>query len=200
MEQPIEQQNEPMMPEQQPEQAAPERPSFVTIQTPLDRPEFDFFLTQYMNKVGLQDKKQAAIQLTNLLYDSGLDPYSDLKELQGTIKQVTSLLQSLPDSPQAQSVKDTLGAVYTAKVGQVLMKKIPQIANPTDQGVDRMQAMMDRYMPMIIAMNTMARMSNMGAEPNQQQQAQRPQQPNFPLNSKREWKTWKSNLWKPRVY
>lgn len=174
MEQPIEQQNEPMMPEQQPEQAAPERPSFVTIQTPLDRPEFDFFLTQYMNKVGLQDKKQAAIQLTNLLYDSGLDPYSDLKELQGTIKQVTSLLQSLPDSPQAQSVKDTLGAVYTAKVGQALMKKIPQITNPTDQGVDRMQAMMDRYMPMIIAMNTMARMSNMGAEPNQQQQATRP--------------------------
>jgi len=81
MEQSPEQQNEPMMPEQPPEQGPPERPSFVTINTPLDRPEFDFFLTQYMNKLGLQDKKQAAIQLTNLLYDSGLDPYSDLKQL-----------------------------------------------------------------------------------------------------------------------
>jgi len=174
MEQSPEQQNEPMMPEQPPEQGPPERPSFVTINTPLDRPEFDFFLTQYMNKLGLQDKKQAAIQLTNLLYDSGLDPYSDLKQLQGTIKEVTGLLQSLPDSPQAQQVKDTLGAVYTAKVGNVLMKKIPQITNQSDQGVDRMQAMMDRYMPMIIAMNTMARMSNMGAEPTGQQQAARP--------------------------
>jgi len=194
MEQPIEQQNEPMMPEQPPEQAAPERPSFVTIQTPLDRPEFDFFLSQYMNKVGLQDKKQAAIQLTNLLYDSGLDPYSDLKELQGTIKQVTSLLQSLPDSPQAQSVKDTLGAVYTAKVGQVLMKKIPQITNPTDQGVDRMQAMMDRYMPMIIAMNTMARMSNMGAEPNQQQQTARPAAAEIPPEVKERMENMEKQL------
>jgi hypothetical protein len=194
MEQPIEQQNEPMMPEQPPEKAAPERPSNITINTPLDRPEFDFFLTQYMNKVGLQDKKQAAIQLTNLLYDSGLDPYSDLKELQGTIKQVTSLLQSLPDSPQAQSVKDTLGAVYTAKVGQALMKKIPQITSPTDQGVDRMQAMMDRYMPMIIAMNTMARMSNMGAEPAGQQQAARPAAAEIPPEVKERMENMEKQL------
>ena len=170
MEQPIEQQNEPMMPEQPPEQAAPERPSFVTIQTPLDRPEFDFFLTQYMNKLGLKDKRQAAIQLTNLLYDSGLDPYSDLKELQGTIQQVTSLLQSLPDSPQAQSVKDTVGAVYTAKVGQALMKKIPQLASGSDATADRFEKMMDKYMPYIIFMGNMSKMMNTGTESNVQQQ------------------------------
>ena len=174
MEQPIEQQNEPMMPEQPPEQAAPERPSFVTIQTPLDRPEFDFFLSQYMNRLGLKDKKQAAIQLTNLLYDSGLDPYSDLKELQGTIKEVTSLLQSLPDSPQEQSVKDTLGAVYTAKVGNVLMKKIPQLASGNDATADRFEKMMDKYMPYIIFMGNMSKMMNTGTEPAAQQQAARP--------------------------
>jgi hypothetical protein len=153
------------------EQTVPERPSFVTIQTPLDRPEFDFFVTQYMDKIGLKDKKQAAIQLTNLLYDAGLDPYADIKELQGIMKEIGGLMQSLPSSPQAQQVKDTLGAVYTAKVGQILMKKIPQL-NPgsSDQSIDRMQAMMDRYMPMIIAMNTMARMANMGGEPAAQQQ------------------------------
>jgi len=166
-----EQNSEEELPGPPPETQQPERPSFVTIQTPLDRPEFDFFVTQYMDKIGLKDKKQAAIQLTNLLYDAGLDPYADIKELQGIMKEIGGLMQSLPSSPQAQQVKDTLGAVYTAKVGQILMKKIPQL-NPgsSDQSIDRMQAMMDRYMPMIIAMNTMARMANMGGEPAAQQQ------------------------------
>ena len=165
--------NEPMQPEQPPEQIEPERPSFVTIQTPLDRPEFDFFLNQYMNKLGLKDKKQAAIQLTNMLYDAGLDPYADLKDLQGTMKQITGLLQGLPDGPQAQQVKETLGAVYTAKVGNILMKKIPELAKAgsSDNMQDRMQAMMDRYMPMIIAANMMSKMANMGGSETQQQQA-----------------------------
>jgi hypothetical protein len=158
------------MPSAPQEPQEPERPSFVTIQTPLDKPEFDFFLTQYMNKIGLKDKKQAAIQLTTLLYDAGLDPYSDLKELQGVMKEIGGLLHSLPDSPQATQVKDTLNAVYTAKVGNVLMKKIPQLSSgSSDSAMDRMQAMMDRYMPMIIAGNMMMRMANMGGEQTGQQ-------------------------------
>jgi hypothetical protein len=154
------------------EPTAPERPSFVTIQTPLDRPEFDFFLTQYMNKIGLKDKKQAAIQLTNMLYDAGLDPYSDLKDLQGTMREITGLLQSLPDSPQATQVKDSLNAVYAAKAGQLIMKKLPQInSGSSDSMQDRMQVMMDRYMPMIIAANMMSKMANIGGEPTNQQPA-----------------------------
>ena len=160
------------LPQTPQEPTAPERPSFVTIQTPLDRPEFDFFLTQYMNKIGLKDKKQAAIQLTNLLYDAGLDPYSDLKDLQGTMREITGLLQILPDSPQSNQVKDTLNAVYTAKAGQLIMKKLPQInSGSSDSMQDRMQLMMDRYMPMIIAANMMSKMANMGGEPASQQPA-----------------------------
>jgi hypothetical protein len=177
------------MPPQQPEQAAPERPSFVTIQTPLDRPEFDFFLTQFMDRIGLKDKKQAAIQLTNMLYDAGLDPYADLKELQGTMKEIGSLIKSLPDSPQAQQVKDTLGAIYSAKVGQVMMKKIPQVNSGSDPGIDRMQAMMDRYMPMIIAMNTMARMADMSREPMGQQTAAKAVTADIPEEYKRQMET-----------
>lgn len=46
---------------QEPEK--PERPQIIEIKTPLDRPEFDFFVSTYMKKLGLTDKKQAAIQL-----------------------------------------------------------------------------------------------------------------------------------------
>ena len=53
----------------QQQQRQPERPQVVTIQTPLDRPEFDWFLDQYMKKLGIQDRKQAAISLTNMFYD-----------------------------------------------------------------------------------------------------------------------------------
>jgi hypothetical protein len=147
-----------------------------------------------MDRIGLKDKKQAAIQLTNMLYDAGLDPYADLKELQGTMKEIGSLIKSLPDSPQAQQVKDTLGAIYSAKVGQVMMKKIPQVNSGSDPGIDRMQAMMDRYMPMIIAMNTMARMANMSGEPMGQQTAAKAVTADIPEEYKRQMETIQEQL------
>ena len=163
---------------------------------PVDRPEFDFFLQTYMNKVGLKDKKQAAIQLSNMLYDIGLDPYADLKDLQGTLNQMNEMIRGLPDTPQALQVKDTLSAMYTNKVGQAMLKRIPQTGPTTDPGIDRMQAMMDRYMPMIIAMNTMAKMASMGSEPQQQQQPQQrqPEKAEIPEEFKEEMESIRNQL------
>jgi hypothetical protein len=156
----------------------PERPQIVHIQTPLDRPEMDFFINQFMNRLGLKDRTQAAVLLTNIFEDMGLDPYADLKELQDAMKQVNSILQNMPDTPQARQVKDTIGAMYSAKAGRTMLDHMPQ--GGSDPMADRFEKMMDKYMPYIIFMSGMGKMMVAGSEP------QHPQQQESSQNNHRE--------------
>jgi hypothetical protein len=153
-----------------------ERPSTVVIQTPLDRPEFDWFLDQYMQKMGIVDRKQAAISLTNMFYDMGLDPYGDLKDLQESMQQMNMMLKNLPNTPAALQVKDTLGAMYAAKTGRAMLDRMPR-ATSTDPMMERMEKILDKYMPMIMAMNMMGNMMNPQQMMQQQQYQQQRQQP-----------------------
>jgi hypothetical protein len=152
----------------QQQQRQPERPQVVTIQTPLDRPEFDWFLDQYMKKLGIQDRKQAAISLTNMFYDMGLDPYADLKDLQDSMKQMNVMLQSLPNTPAAMQVKDTLGAMYAAKTGRAMLDRMPKTTGE-DAMQERMDKIMEKYLPMILTFKMMGTVMS-GAEPGQPQQ------------------------------
>lgn len=129
-----------------------------------------------------------------MLYDLGVDPYADLKELQGTMQEVNELMRTLPNSPQSLQVKDTLSAMLANKAGQALLKRLPQTGPSSDPGVDRMQSMMDRYMPMIIAMNAIAKMSNFGSEPQQPQQQQRPEKAELPEEVKAELESMRAQL------
>jgi hypothetical protein len=151
-----------------------ERPQSVTINTPLDRPEMDWFLEQYMKKLGVTDRKQAAISLTNMFYDMGLDPYADLKDLQQNLKEMNSLLQGLPDTPATARVKDTLGGMYAAKAGRLALERMPKGASGEDAMQERMDKIMEKYLPMILTFKMMGTV--MSGEPAQQQQQQKDNQ------------------------
>jgi hypothetical protein len=163
---PESQEGEEEQPQQQ--QQKPERPQFVTIQTPLDRPEFDWFLDQYMKKLGIQDRKQAAISLTNMFYDMGLDPYADLKDLQDAMKQMNAMLQSLPNTPASMQVKDTISAMYAAKTGRAMLDRMPKVTGE-DAMQERMDKIMEKYLPMILTFKMMGTVMS-GGEQGQQQQ------------------------------
>ena len=141
------------------------RPTVVEIKTPLDRPEFDWFLETFMQKMGLTDRKQSAIALTNMFYDMGLDPYSELKDLQGTMEEMNSMLKNLPNTPTSMKVKDTLGGMFAAKTGRAILERMPRFTNQ-DPMMDKMERIMDKYMPMIMGMKMVGEL--MRAEPGQQ--------------------------------
>jgi phage host-nuclease inhibitor protein Gam len=149
-----------------------ERPQNVIIQTPLDRPEFNWFIEEYMRRLGLSDRKEAALSLTNMFYDMGLDPYADLKEVQAALQQMNVILQSLPNTPQAMRVKDTLGAVYSAEAGKAMLNRLPK-THGDDPFEDRLEKVMDRYMPMILMMNMMKGMAS-GEMPQQRERQNEP--------------------------
>jgi hypothetical protein len=158
-----EEQTEEHLPE--PEQAPTRPPQVVEIKTPLDKPEFDWFIETFMQKMGLTDRKQSAIMLTNMMYDMGLDPYSDLKDLQGAMEEMNNMLKNLPDTPTAMKVKDTVGGMFAAKAGRTLLQNFPRVGTH-DPMYDRMEKIMDKYMPMIMAMRMVGDM--MRTEPTQQ--------------------------------
>lgn len=125
----------------------------VKIETPLDQPEFETFVKAFMKKTKLTDKQQAAMLLSKLLFDVGLDPYGDMKDLLNELKRSKQILDNLPDTPTAQRVKDTLGGVMSAKAGRTLLslgKGATSLAT-SDEGMARFEKMMDKYMPMIMA-------------------------------------------------
>jgi len=133
-------------------EAAPSRPpTVVQIRTPLDRPEFDYFLTTFMKKMGLKDKTQAAITLTNMFYDMGLDPYADLKDVQQAMHEMNLMLKGLPDTPVTTRVKDTVGGIIAARTGRAMLQRVPRIGGQ-DAMMDRMERIMDKYMPLIASM------------------------------------------------
>lgn len=155
-------------PQEPREQAASTRPAqVVEIRTPLDRPEFDFFLDTFMKRMGLSDRKQSAIMLTNMFYDMGLDPYSELKDLQSAMEEMNKLIKNLPNTPASMAVKDTLGAQMAVKTGRALLSSVPQLRNQ-DPMLDRVEKMMDKYMPMIMGMRMVTQM--MTAEPGERSQ------------------------------
>jgi hypothetical protein len=147
--------------------APPRPPQVVEIRTPLDKPEFSWFLDTFMQKMGLSDRKQSAIMLTNMMYDMGLDPYSDLKDLQGAMEEMNSMLKNLPNTPTAMKVKDTMAGMYAAKAGRTLLERFPRVASQ-DPMMERMERIMDKYMPMIMGMKMVGEL--MRAEPAQQKQ------------------------------
>jgi len=133
-------------------EAAPSRPStIVQIRTPLDRPEFDFFINTFMRRMGLKDKTQAAITLTNMFYDMGLDPYADLKDVQQAMQEMNLMLKGLPNTPTSARVKDTLGGIMAARSGRALLQRFPKTGGQ-DAMMDRMERIMDKYMPLIASM------------------------------------------------
>ena len=144
---------------------APRPAQIVEIKTPLDKPEFDWFIETFMQKMGLSDRKQSAIMLTNMMYDMGLDPYSDLKDLQGAMEEMNTMLKGLPNTPTAMKVKDTVGGMFAAKTGRAMLDRIPRITSQ-DPMMERMERIMDKYMPMIMGMKMVGEL--MKAEPGQQ--------------------------------
>jgi phage host-nuclease inhibitor protein Gam len=151
----------------------PQEPAqHITIQTPLDRPEFDWFIEEYMKRLGLTDRKEAAISLTQMFYGMGLDPYADLKEVQASMHQLNDMLQTLPNTPQSMRVKDTLSAAYSVEAGKQMLNRLPKTSGQ-DPFQDRLEKLMDRYLPMILAMNMMKGMMS-GDMPQQQQKQQQP--------------------------
>ncbi len=124
-------------------------PPIVTIKTPLDRPEFDTFLELYCEKMGIPNKKQAAILLTKTFSDMGFNPYSELEQLMPTIDAINRTLSVLPDTPSSKATKDTINAVVAAKVGDQLLKQIPQL---NKEGQDQFMKIMDRFLPQVMAM------------------------------------------------
>lgn len=160
------------------QQQVPERPAqIVEIKTPLDKPEFDFFIENFMKKTGLSDRKQAAIMLTNMFYDMGLNPYDDMKELTEAVSQMNMMIKNLPNSPAALQVKDTVAGMYAARAGRAMLEKFPKIGQRSESD-DRMERIMDKYMPMILAMKTMGQMMiDPGVQ--QQQKAQVDVPPEF---------------------
>lgn len=153
------------------QQAPPTRPAqVVEIKTPLDRPEFDWFIDTFMQKMNLTDRKQSAILLTNMMYDMGLDPYSDLKDLQGAMEEMNNMLKNMPNTPTAMKVKDTMGAMYAAKAGRTMLERFPRVGD-RDPMYDRMEKIMDKYMPMIMSMKMIGEMMRTDT-PQQKTQAQ----------------------------
>lgn len=143
--------------EPQPTPVPARPPQVVEIKTPLDKPEFDWFIETFMDKMGLTDRKQSAIMLTNMMYDMGLDPYSDLKDLQGAMEEMNNMLKNLPNTPTAMKVKDTMGAMYAAKAGRTMLERFPTLTHQ-DPMYDRMEKIMDKYMPMIMSMKMIGEM------------------------------------------
>jgi len=162
--------------QEQPSEPTPqpkaERPQIVTIQTPLDRPEFDFFLTTFMQKMGLTDRKESAIMLSRMLYDMGLDPYADLKDIQSALQEMNEMLKNLPNTPTTMRVKDTLGGMFAARAGRTMLERFPRVGG-ADPMMDRMEKLMDKYMPMIMTMRMVA--ETMSAEPKQKTQQEIPE-------------------------
>jgi len=147
------------------EQVKPEHPpQVVEIHTPLDRPEFDWFIDRFMEKLGLTDKKQTAIMLTNMFYDMGLDPYADLQDVQKAMQEMNALLKQLPNTPTAMKVKDTLGGTMAARAGRTMLQMMPKVRG-TDPMMDRMERILDKYAPMIMGMRTMAEMMRQDYNP-----------------------------------
>jgi hypothetical protein len=167
---PGEEEQEGTEPQQQPQRT--QRPQTVTINTPLDKPEFDWFLDQYMKKLGITDRTQAAVSLTNLFYDMGLDPYADLKDLQQSLREMNSLLQGLPDTPATNRVKDTLSGLYAAKAGRLALERMPQGTTGEDKMQDRMDKIMEKYLPMILTFKMMGTV--MSGEPGTQKPQEAP--------------------------
>lgn len=133
-----------------------ERPApVVEIHTPLDRPEFDWFISRFMEKLGLSDRKQTAIMLTNMFYDMGLDPYADLQDVQKAMQEMNVLLKQLPNTPTAMKVKDTLGGMMAAKAGRTMLQTMPKVRG-TDPMMDRMERVLDKYMPMMMSMKAIS--------------------------------------------
>jgi hypothetical protein len=138
----------------------------VEIKTPLDQPEFDYFINTFMQKMGLSDRKQSAIMLTQMMYDMGIDPYSDLKDIQGAMEEMNNILKNLPNTPTAMKVKDTVGAMFAAKAGRAMTERFPRMTGQ-DPMMDRMERIMDKYMPMIMGMKMVGEMMR-GDYPQQQ--------------------------------
>lgn len=92
----------------------------VQVTTPLERPEFDHFIKLYMKRMGMKDEErlQAAIQLTKLFSEIGLNPYGNLEETIAKVNNITALLQSMPDSPGASKMKDLIAQQTLASVGE----------------------------------------------------------------------------------
>lgn len=160
---------------QTPEEEAPETPQetpqkkesppqIVEIRTPLDRAEFDWFMTAFMDKMHITDRKQAAIMASSMLYDMGLDPYGDLKDVQKAVEEMNTVLKSLPDTPTSARVKDTVGGMLAAKTGRTILEAMPRTSGQ-DPMMDRAERIMDKYMPMIMGMRMVT--EAMRAEPGQ---------------------------------
>ena len=154
---------------EEPREEAPIRrpPQIVEIKTPLDRPEFDWFLETFMKKLGLTDRKQSAIMLTNMMYDMGLDPYEDIKDLQQAMEEMNTLIKNLPNTPMGMKVKDTLATQMAVKTGRQILNSVPRMRGQ-DEMYERMEKIMDKYMPMIMGMKMVSEM--MRSEPGERGQ------------------------------
>ena len=144
----------------------------VQIKTPLDRPEFSWFLNTFMKRTGITDKTQAAIMLSNMLYDMGVDPYADLADVQRAIEEMNLMLKNLPDTPTSNRVKDTLGGMMAARAGRSMLQTFPKVIG-SDPLMDRFEKIMDKYTPMLMGMRMMTDM--MKGEPGQSKQTEIPE-------------------------
>ena len=114
----------------------------VRVVSPIERPEFETFVDLYMKKRGLDDKAQAAIKLTKLFTDMGLDPYSELDEVAATVSNITTVLDSLPDTEGTKRVKD----IISARTAGWAQEKLMQGGEPDT--MERRLKMMERAMYM----------------------------------------------------
>lgn len=95
----------------------------VSVTTPLMSPEFSPLVQLYAKKMGLgEDQTAAAIQLTQLLANIGLNPYEDPE---GVMELVNSL-QSLPQTPSVVRMTDSLSAGIASKLGERYLGGAPK--------------------------------------------------------------------------
>lgn len=113
-----------------PSEEAPEREEAVTPKEkeaegrvieihappPFDEEALNPFIDLFMAKRGIGDRKQAAVKLANVLSRMGYDPRRDIQNVTAYVNNLSTVLSSVPDTPETMPVKGALmarGAVET---------------------------------------------------------------------------------------
>lgn len=89
---------------------------------PFDEATLNPFIDVFMAKRGLADRKKAAVKLADVLFRMGYDPRKDIQNVTTYINNLSTVLNSMPDTPETIPVKGALlarGAVESAgMIGQ----------------------------------------------------------------------------------
>jgi len=103
-----------------PEREAPQEVIEIHAPPPFDEAALDPFIDLYMEKRGLTNRKQAAVSLARVLWKIGWNPQRDIQNVTAYINNLSSVLDSIPDTPETAPLRGSIMARGATKMSGML--------------------------------------------------------------------------------